>query len=138
MKALSIRQPWPWLIVRPDLTDPFERAEARMQDLVKEIENRTWATTYRGQLLVHASKTFDREGWEWVRVEFPEIPMPPQGAFSMGGIVGRAQLTECVTESNSPWFVGPYGFVLEGSVPMEFTPARGQLGIFEMRVEAFT
>jgi hypothetical protein len=36
--SLSIRQPWAWLIVQGH----------------KPIENRTWPTTYRGPLLIHA------------------------------------------------------------------------------------
>ena len=43
MKALSIKQPWAWLIVNG----------------YKDIENRTWKTNYRGTFLVHASKGFD-------------------------------------------------------------------------------
>ncbi|WP_229215634.1 ASCH domain-containing protein [Duganella sp. CY15W] len=40
MKALSIRQPWAWLIVNG----------------YKDIENRSWSTNVRGKVLVHASK----------------------------------------------------------------------------------
>ncbi|MCB1589226.1 MAG: hypothetical protein KDI56_10025, partial [Xanthomonadales bacterium] len=29
MKALTIQQPWAWLIIRPDITDPQERAAVR-------------------------------------------------------------------------------------------------------------
>ncbi|WP_245839042.1 ASCH domain-containing protein [Yersinia kristensenii] len=39
MKALSIRQPWAWLIVNG----------------YKDIENRTWNTKCRGPVLIHAS-----------------------------------------------------------------------------------
>ena len=40
MKALSIRQPWAWLIV----------------NAYKDIENRTWSTDFRGRVYVHAGK----------------------------------------------------------------------------------
>ena len=40
MKALSIRQPWAWLIVNSH----------------EDVENRTWRTRERGPVLVHASK----------------------------------------------------------------------------------
>ena len=43
MKALSIRQPWAWLIARG----------------VKTVENRTWATNFRGRFYIHASAKFD-------------------------------------------------------------------------------
>lgn len=39
MKIVSVKQPWASLIVRG----------------VKDIENRSWSTIYRGPLLVHAS-----------------------------------------------------------------------------------
>src|SRR5438045_8559495 len=38
MKALSIRQPWAWLIVNGH----------------KPVENRSWSTKYTGKLLIHA------------------------------------------------------------------------------------
>ena len=37
-KALSIQQPWAWLIVNDH----------------KDIENRDWRTHYRGPVLIHA------------------------------------------------------------------------------------
>ena len=39
MKVIVIRQPWAWLIVNG----------------FKDIENRSWATRYRGSLLIQAS-----------------------------------------------------------------------------------
>jgi len=44
MKALSIIQPWAWLITRG----------------YKDIENRGWYTPYRGRFLVHASKAYPK------------------------------------------------------------------------------
>jgi hypothetical protein len=41
MRALTIRQPWAWLIVHGH----------------KDLENRTWCTSYRGPLLIHAAGT---------------------------------------------------------------------------------
>lgn len=41
MKAISIHQPWAWLIVEG----------------YKDIENRTWLTAYRGPVLIHAGLT---------------------------------------------------------------------------------
>ena len=43
MKAISIRQPWAWLIVNG----------------YKDVENRTWYTSHRGPLLICASKALD-------------------------------------------------------------------------------
>ncbi|QDV34975.1 ASCH domain-containing protein [Tautonia plasticadhaerens] len=116
MKALSIQQPWAWLIAHG----------------FKPLENRTWNTKFRGELLIHAGKTFDSDGYDWVREEFPEIPMPAPGDFERGGIVGKADLTDVVKSSDSPWFSGPVGFCLERAQPVDFLPMPGKLGFFEV------
>src|SRR5580765_3071606 len=45
MKALSIRQPWAWLIVNGH----------------KPVENRSWPTKYTGKLLIHAGQRFEQK-----------------------------------------------------------------------------
>lgn len=44
MKALSIRQPYAWLIVNG----------------FKDIENRDWPTKFRGRVLIHAGATYPK------------------------------------------------------------------------------
>lgn len=119
IRALSIQQPWAWLIVNG----------------YKPVENRHWPTKVRGRVVIHAGKKFDREGYEWVRVNFPEIPMPHPDAFERGGIVGSATLTACVTESDSPWFFGDYGFVFADPRSCALWPCRGMLGFFDVTAE---
>ncbi len=117
MKCISIRQPWAWLIVSG----------------FKDVENRTWKIKHRGPLLIHASKKFDREGYGWVQEAFPEINMPKPEEFAKGGIVGRVELTDCVTKSDSPWFFGPCGFVVDNPKAFEAVmPYKGQLGLFDV------
>lgn len=116
VKALSIRQPWAWAIVQG----------------YKGIENRDWSTRYRGSMLIHAAKTFgreEREACEWIEEHFG-IALPRE--FARGGIVGRAELVDCVTEHESPWFFGDYGFVLQDCRPLEFYPLCGKLGLFDV------
>jgi len=117
-RALSIRQPWAWLIAHG----------------FKDVENRSWLARVRGLVLIHAPKTFDAEGYAWVREAFPNIPLPRMVEFERGGVVGRATLVDCVSESESPWFFGPYGFVFADAVPLELTPCRGHLGFFTPEV----
>ena len=50
-----------------------------------------------------------------------------------GGIVGAVDIVDCVTESDSDWFSGPYGYVLRDPKPLPFRPVRGQLGFFRVR-----
>ena len=113
MKALSIRQPWAWLIVHG----------------YKEIENRTWKTAFRGRFLVQAGLKFDCQGYEDVLRQF-DIPLPDIHTFDLGGIVGAATIVDCVDQSASPWFSGPYGFLLKNPQPLPFLALRGQLGFF--------
>jgi hypothetical protein len=49
-----------------------------------------------------------------------------------GGTVGRARIVDCVTRSDSPWFVGRYGFVLEGVEPLPFRAVSGNRGLFDL------
>lgn len=115
MKALSIQQPWAWLIVEG----------------YKPIENRTWNTSFRGEFLIHAGKTFDQDGYDWVAETFPEIPIV--GAkFQRGGIVGKGNLWEVATASSSPWFGGPFGFCIARPEPLPFASLRGKLGFFDV------
>ena len=50
---------------------------------------------------------------------------------SFGGIVGIAELVDCVDASDSPWFFGPFGFVLRSARELPFVPCVGTLGFFE-------
>jgi len=128
--AISIRQPWAWLIVNG----------------FKNIENRTWSTKFRGPVLIHAGLKVDDD------FDFGfDIPHPlPEGQYvpwgdsgwpkkpdMFGGIVGIAEVTDCVTASASPWFFGPFGFVLENVRPVPFQPCRGQLGFFRHGLKDF-
>ena len=118
MKALSIQQPFAWLIVNGH----------------KDIENRDWKPTnpglrFRGPVLIHAGKRMyegyeDAQDWDWPGIEQP-------CDFDMGGIVGEAEIIDCVTESKSRWFFGRYGFVFQNARPLPFRPCVGALGFFE-------
>ncbi len=70
---------------------------------------------------------------EFVR-RFSTIELPPMKSLERGGLVGVATITGCVTRSNSPWFVGPFGFTLKGARALPFYPWRGQLGFFDVEV----
>lgn len=125
MRAISIRQPWAWLIINAG----------------KDIENRCWPTKLRGRVLVHAAKGMTRSEYEDVEDFLAMnsscgIKLPPAEALERGGIVGTVEIIDCVTSSESPWFFGPHGFVLRNPKPLPFTPMRGQLGFFDAEVPA--
>lgn len=126
MKALSVRQPWAWLIFHG-----------------KDIENRTEGFPgkgYRGPLLIHASKGMTEEEY-WIceefveRVDDGEIVLPKFKELQRGGIVGECVVTDCVRSSSSVWFTGPVGLVLAQQKARPFQACRGALGIFEVAVE---
>lgn len=128
MKALSIRQPWAWLIANGH----------------KDIENRSWHTRYRGPVLIHASahKVTQEEydiAFECVK-EFEAtcdviVGMPTiydlHDLEMRGGIVGVAEITGTCESSSSPWFIGPVGFQLSNASTLPFHPIKGRLGFFD-------
>lgn len=120
MKALSIRQPWAWLILHAG----------------KDIENRTWRTAYRGPVLIHAAQTMTRADYMLCRAFLLEIDrqgpidLPTPEDLPRGGIVGQAEVVACLQRSPSPWFTGPYGFQLANARPLPFEPCSGALGFF--------
>lgn len=127
MKAISVRQPWAWLLVNGH----------------KDIENRTWQNSYRGQLLIHAGKGMtDTEYLDVLRFlaskdrlkHLAEIlPAPPElERGGIVGIVGRVDVIGCFAEHASPWFMGPYGFLVRNQTTLPFRPYVGMLGLFEV------
>ncbi|HEY3434284.1 MAG TPA: ASCH domain-containing protein [Solirubrobacterales bacterium] len=135
MKALSIRQPWAWLIVRPDLIDAEARAQAWRDRQIKDVENRNWNTRFRGVFLVHASNGMSKAEYAFAHQYAAErgvaLPVPEQ--LQRGGVIGRVTLDEVAGEScASPWFMGRYGFLLRDASPLRFTPMKGRLGFFEV------
>lgn len=126
MLALSIRQPWAWMILHSG----------------KDIENRTWPTRFRGRVLVHAAKGMTRDEWEhglwFARGCIPNgsdvLSRLPFLNIERGGIVGSVEIFDCVTHSDSPWFTGPYGFVIRNPIVHPFVPYRGSLGFFQCQL----
>ena len=51
MRALSINNPWGWAIASG----------------LKDIENRDWATKFRGEFLIHVGLKIDRDAYEFIR-----------------------------------------------------------------------
>lgn len=118
MKAISVRQPWAWLIIHGG----------------KDIENRDWPTKVRGRVLIHAAKGMTEDEYHdaWVMARGVESIPPVAGMLHRGGIIGSVEIVDCVERSTSPWFFGRFGFVLRNQIPCEFRPMRGMLGFFDV------
>lgn len=134
MKALSVRAPWWWAIIHG-----------------KPVENRDWATNFRGRIWLHASKFWKIDeitaDWEDVKTMAAEdnlaLPLPVGNEAgrdfatamrnSGGCIVGSVEIVDCVTSYPSAFFVGKFGFVLRNPVALQHpVPFRGALGFFEV------
>lgn len=85
MKALSVKQPWAYLIAHG----------------VKDIENRTWRTKQRGRIYIHASAKFARHEFT---PEQKEIVLSNKlGDFNYSAIIGEVDIIDCVINHKSIW-----------------------------------
>ena len=122
LSVLSIRQPWAWFILHGG----------------KNIENRSRRTNHRGWFLIHASKsdvfseTASALYFAHNTCKIPRSKLPVLDDLVRGGIVGMAKLGNCASFHESPWFVGPWGYVLDEVQPLEFYACAGRLGLFPL------
>lgn len=123
MRALTIRQPWAWLILHGG----------------KDIENRRWNTSYRGQFLIHAGKGMTRDEYidamACVADVAPEVMLPNFDTLSRGGIVGVAELWDVIQPVapermlTAPWHApNQHGFRMRNVRPLPFEPCNGAQG----------
>ena len=131
-RCLSIRQPWVWAIFFAG----------------KPVENRNRPTKVRGRVLIHASAGMTVNEYEVFLATAHAIseaqPLFPSGLalpsftdLPRGCIFGSVTITDCVSAHPSPWFFGPYGFVLADPKPLTTPiPYKGKLGFFNVAVDA--
>ena len=121
--TLTIRQPWAQLIICG----------------AKDIENRDWPTRIRGKIAIHSSAKIDRREIESACNQMERwIPKFSRHAFTnealgypAGMILGTVEIVDCVRKSDSPWFIGEYGFMLSNPQPLQTPiPAKGSLGFW--------
>ncbi|MEO2092303.1 MAG: ASCH domain-containing protein [Gemmataceae bacterium] len=125
--ALSVKQPWAALLVAG----------------IKAVEVRTWDTRRRGPVLIHAARNPDPRPDGWAHVTTPAVR---RLAETTGGIIGVAELVDCVTyptpsafaaaaprHLNPPaWFAPPrlFGFAFAHPRPLPFRPLPGKTFFF--------
>ena len=110
-KTLSIKNPWAWLIAKG----------------LKDVENRTWRTNYRGKLLIHVSKKWDSgfrdmsnmfsfEQWNTLS-EDHQRQLITQLNMPTGCIIGEVEVIDCVKDYDSIWSVeGQYQWILNNPI----------------------
>lgn len=120
--ALSVKQPWAYLVTTGQ----------------KTIELRTWATNFRGLLVIHASRTIDEPALRYFDLQ--------DSALTTGHLIGAVMLLDVREMSaddlrQNRWnhrVVGPFnsslfGFFLRAEyVFSEPVPIRGQISIFQI------
>ncbi len=112
LPCLSVQQPWPWAMFHAG----------------KDYENRSWRTKFRGVFLIHAGKVIDTDGYETIHSIYGLTPL---GNLPVGGIVGIAEITDCVEKAESDWFFGPFGFKIENAKELPFHPCKGKLSFYK-------
>ena len=119
MKAIVIKQPWAWAIIVGH----------------KKIENRTWQTSYRGDLLIVAGKATDRIKPASRFLVKHNITVPDKLIF--GAAIGIVTLTNIkpVEECGGPFAEGPWCWILCNPRKLnQPVPVRGQTGFFEAKI----
>jgi len=122
----------------------------------KRVENRTWATGYRGWIGIHAGKG---RGYMDDVEHYRELIGDPS-CLKFGAIIGVANLVACVRKDGTihkavthdphpgplpwgegddlqwayddPWFEGPVGWVLLEARPIPVIECRGKSGLFRL------
>jgi hypothetical protein len=126
MRALSLTQPWAWLVVHGG----------------KNIENRRWNTKLRGAFLIHAAKGMTLDQYDdavlFAMDVDPSVQVPAPEALQRGGIIGVAELVDVISPTPVPhvqwsfrWHMREqHGFVLQNVRPLPFLPCKGALGFW--------
>lgn len=127
MKVLSIIEPWATLICEGQ----------------KVIETRSWKTSYRGELYIHASMKKINACDEHTK---ELLTLIPNTDMNYGHIIGKCKLVDCVYMDEDflekikkdkkeylcgEYAVGRYAWILEDVLPLDTPiPAKGHLGIW--------
>lgn len=131
-KALSLKQPYAWLIANGYLL----------------VDDRTWGTQHRGTILIHASKGLYAQYYDYLKLH-TDIPLPPKEQLEYGGVVGIANLVLCCRPGDLPKDISReqrshfggvhqeyYGFLFTQARPLPLMPCAGKLGIFDIDMDA--
>lgn len=110
MKAITVKQPWASLIVH----------------CIKDIENRTWLTHFRGRVPIHAAGSHGRK----FSVDLTDAQMEAAfgtiakeamlGNLPFGSIIGSVEIVDCVVNHPSIWAEhNVYNWVLANPIIFE-------------------
>ena len=131
MKALTVKNPWAWAIIQGG----------------KDVENRSRATKYRGQLYIHAGKAHSQEGVDFLT---SRGQWPAHMAGTNGMVIGTVDVIGCHHADDCPgpdyadngacsdWaMANHYHWVLANPRPLANPfPLQGKLGIWNFGEDA--
>ena len=119
MRALTIHQPWAWLI-----------AEG-----IKDIENRRWETKYRGPLLIHSGKSRRsmKNGLSFANMAPGAVAVPDAYHLKFGKIIAVVELVDIVQNDASYWAEsGCFNWKLSNAKRLDDPiDCRGHMGLFD-------
>ncbi len=117
--AITVRQPWADLIVAG----------------IKDVENRSWRTKFRGRLLIVAGSRVEREEVEKYR---RELQLRPDQKYEPGktAVIGMVEVVDCVRPHPSRWYCEDHwAWVLRRAVRFrQPVPFKGRLSIFPVPI----
>ncbi len=126
MKAISLQPPWGWLIVNGP----------------KDVENRTWWSSFTGRVIIHQSKQWDCAAAEVIRHidrSAWEILLDNMAEAQSYGFIGEVNLCLQVDRHDSKWFFGPYAWPVKDPLAYkEAYPYPGKLMFFDVPDEILT
>lgn len=133
-KCITLWEPWASLALGI--------APRPWRNVVKDVENRGWPISYRGQLFIHASKaTVDLDQLFDMYPDHIGGPKAMGRTFrTRGHVIGAVDLFRCEDDSDSPWAQpGQFHWVFRDPVPLE-TPIEytGSQGIFNLSQAVFS
>jgi len=114
MKTLSIRQPFAWLVATGK----------------REYDIRTWATDYRGKILIHAAKTNCAAAWKDAQeIEEFDVSDCPK---VFGAIIGEAELVDVEWVDELKWY---FWFFENAKLYKKPIPYKGKLHLFDVDIQ---
>ena len=123
MKAITIKQPWASLIVEE----------------IKDVENRTWRTNFRGRILIHAaakpaSIKIEIEGQATCKeITILSTLNRAEEDNLFGCIIGSVEIVDCVQNHPSIWAEkGVWNWLLQNPIKFDVPiKCKGKLSLWD-------
>jgi hypothetical protein len=118
-RVLTVRQPHAYLLIHGSPNAG-----------IKDVENRSKRTPYRGTLLIQASAKLDQAAYDEYIAD--GVKLPAAGSLVTGAIIGSVQVIGCVCDSRSRWAIPGYWHWLTADprAAEPVIPIKGQLSMY--------